>query len=672
MGLFDYFSKKEVSEPKRAKPTQGVVCDPKQSNSKTCLIFNQRKDIRYLILPIDTPLGEIIQMSKSGIRVKKKRGTNIDYTELLISIDTSAKPVKAEIIWQNNEFLGIRLIDTFDSGLYIKKNLLTLIEGEFPPDMTLTFLDISRYKQYDFLTPLTNLMAELEYEDTNMQRLKIYVDNLHEVRQKVLNDEAIEEEKRKKSKTATQTQIDPKYTNIPDLKEQLMDRAMSGMKYDINTADINLAIARLGVDNVKKISSDFVKKNISRFEISISSFKSYQIFNILKTVMFKKLAMYFGYKNEGGEGSSLLSLETTGIRILTQKREKELGNYYTSPLRLYSDISRIYESLLFGHDFLHVTKTYFEKVVGVFQKILDGYLISHQTLNPQYRMPKAQKMVITKNNLNFGFVAYLTMLGTTFIMDNDRDNGIVFIKKLLRTGIEDSKVMELLNEIITDANIVASEMGIRSNMRLPAYPMSNFKLDSFIPQDKYFEYLLKNFRNFASYNATRIVLRYDDDVYCHYVLGKFLNIPDFGFDSKIFTVIPCENLADKEILLEDIEKFDIVVFKNIDRLPYFHLRSFMRLWTNFEGKIIATIGNDRFIDFDNQDLFKMVNPTIVDFPSSFMNLNVQKKMIVQTLLRLKPFIHKPEFDPTPYLKDNVSSLYILKNELFNNPPFMFI
>lgn len=672
MGLFDYFSKKETNGIKKGKSSQGSVNDSKQTPSKICLIFNKRRDIRYHIEPINTPIGDIFEMSKSGIRVKKKTDIQIDYSELIISIDSSAKPVKAEIIWQNKELFGIRLLEPFDSGLYIKKNFLALIEGEFPSDISLTFLDISRYKQYDFLTPLTNLMAELEHEDTNMQRLKIYVDNLYDVRQRVINDEAIAEEKRQKTKNEQQLPIPQTGINIPDLKEVLMNRAMSGVNYDIKTADLNLGIARLGIDNVKRISSDFVKKNISRFEVSISSFKSYQMFNILKTVMFKKLAPYFGYKNEGGEGTSLLSLETTGIRILTQKREKELGNYYTSPLRLYSDISRTYENILFGQDFLQVTKTYFEKVVGIFQTILDGYLLSHQTLNPQYRMAKAQKLLIHKNNLTYGFVAYLTMLGTTFIMDNDRESGVVFIKKLLRTGIEQEKVMEFINEILSDANIVASEMGIKSTIRMPAYPTSNFRLDTFIPQDVHFDYLLKNLKDLVMKNGARMVLRYDDDIYCHYVLGKFLNIPDFGFDSKIFTVIPCENLTDKEIMLEDIEKFDIVLFKNIDRLPYFHLKSFIRLWSNFEGKIIATIGNDRFIDFDMQDLHKVISPTIVDFPSSFMNANVQKKMIVQTLLRLKPFIHKHEFDPSPYLKEHVSSSYILKNELFNNPPFMFI
>ncbi|MFQ3573853.1 MAG: hypothetical protein SNJ53_04385 [Thermodesulfovibrionales bacterium] len=671
MGLFDYFSKKDSHQTKRVRQPDGVVCDP-QSNSKICLILNKRRDIRYLINPINTPVGDIFEMSKHGIRVRKKRGIQIDYSELIISIDPSAKPVKAEIIWQNNELLGIRLLENFDSGLFIKKNYLALIEGEFPPDTTINFIDITRYKQYDFLTPLTSLMAELEHEDTNMQRLKIYVENLHEVRQKVISDEILSEEKAKKMGAEGQSPASKMSKDIPDLKETLLERAMSGMPYDINTADINLAIARLGVDNVKRISSDFVKKNISKFEVSIASFRSYQMFNILKTVIFKKLAPYFGYKNEEGEGSSLLSLETTAIKILTQKREKELGNYYTSPLRLYSDISRIYENLLFGQDFLQVTKTYFEKVVGIFQRILDGYLISHQTLNPQYRLPRAQKITLNKNNLSFGFVAYLTMLGTIFIMDNDRDSGVVFIKKLLRTGIEEQKVMDFLNELISDANAVASEMGIRSSIRLPAYPMSSFKLDSFVPQDRYFDYLLRNIRDFVAKNAMRMVLRYDDDIYCHYVLSKFLNIPDFGFDNKIFTVIPCENLSEKEILLEDIEKFDIVIFKNIDRLPYLHQRSFMRLWSNFEGKIIATMGNDRFMDFDMQDMYKLINPTIVDFPSSIMSVNVQKKMIVQTLLRLKPFIHKPDFDPSPYLKDYFSSAYILKNELYNHPPFMYI
>jgi len=670
MGLFDYFSKKD-SPPKRRTPSKGDASTAEQFVfNKNCYIFNRRAVLRYLIEPIETPIGNVIEMSKNGIKVIRKPGISFDYSELLIGLDTASKPLKAEIIWKDNHVIGIRLIDPFDSASYIKKNYLRLKEEDFSPEVPLSYLDISKYVQYDFLTPLTNLMAELESEDTNISRLKVYINNLHEVREKIIRDEQAAEEKRKKLKDPVE--VPQTGINMPDLKETLLIRATSGRAIDISSQDIDLAVARLGIENVKRISSDFVKKNMSKFEISIAGFRNYQLYNILKTVLFKRLAPFFGYKNEYGEGSSLLSLETTGVKILTQKREKELGTYYITPQRLYSDISRIYEQILFGQDFLQVTKTYFDKVQGIFQNVMDGYLTAHQSLNPQYSMPKGMKLVLNKNKLIYGFVAYLTMLGTIYFIENDRETGAIFVRRLLRTGIEQAKVMDFINEVITETNIIASEMGIKGSIRPVSMPMSGFKLENLIPQDPYYDYLVKAFRNFNVNNAMRLVLRYDDDNYCHYILNRFMNINHFGLDSKIFTVIPCENLGEKEIFLEDIANFDLVIFKNINKLPYSHIKSFLRLWGNHDGKIIATMSSDAFPDYDAPELFKAVNFAIVEFPSTLRSPTVQKKMIIHTLARLKNFIRKSEFDPSPYLKEPVSANFILSNELFYNPPFMYV
>ncbi len=670
MGLFDYFSKKD-SPPKRRTPSKGDASTAEQFVfNKNCYIFNRRAVLRYLIEPIETPIGNVIEMSKNGIKVIRKPGISFDYSELLIGLDTASKPLKVEIIWKDNHVIGFRLIDPFDSASYIKKNYLRLKEEDFSPEVPLSYLDISKYVQYDFLTPLTNLMAELESEDTNISRLKVYINNLHEVREKIIRDEQAAEEKRKKLKDPVE--VPQTGINMPDLKETLLIRATSGRAIDISSQDIDLAVARLGIENVKRISSDFVKKNMSKFEISIAGFRNYQLYNILKTVLFKRLAPFFGYKNEYGEGSSLLSLETTGVKILTQKREKELGTYYITPQRLYSDISRIYEQILFGQDFLQVTKTYFDKVQGIFQNVMDGYLTAHQSLNPQYSMPKGMKLVLNKNKLIYGFVAYLTMLGTIYIIENDRETGAIFVRRLLRTGIEQAKVMDFINEVITETNIIASEMGIKGSIRPVSMPMSGFKLENLIPQDPYYDYLVKAFRNFNVNNAMRLVLRYDDDNYCHYILNRFMNINHFGLDSKIFTVIPCENLGEKEIFLEDIANFDLVIFKNINKLPYSHIKSFLRLWGNHDGKIIATMSSDAFPDYDAPELFKAVNFAIVEFPSTLRSPTVQKKMIIHTLARLKNFIRKSEFDPSPYLKEPVSANFILSNELFYNPPFMYV
>jgi len=287
-------------------------------------------------------------------------------------------------------------------------------------------------------------------------------------------------------------------------------------------------------------------------------------------------------------------------------------------------------------------------------------------------MPKGMKLVLNKNKLIYGFVSYLTMLGTIFVIENDRETGVIFIRRLLRTGIEQDKVMDFINEVITDTNIIASEMGIKGSIRPVSMPMSGFKLENFIPQETYYDYLVKAFRTFNVNNAMRMVLRYDDDNYCHYILNRFMNINHFGLDSKIFTVIPCENLGEKEIFLEDISNFDLVIFKNINRLPYAHIKSFLRLWANHDGKIIATMSSDAFPDYDAPELFKAVNFAIVEFPSTLRSPTVQKKMITHTLARLKNFIRKSEFDPSPYLKEPVSANFILSNELFYNPPFMYV
>ncbi|MCC6346560.1 MAG: hypothetical protein IT388_05170 [Nitrospirales bacterium] len=659
MGFFDMFPKKSKPAPVRPvrKEPSGEASAPKAVPDKN--VFNRRKDLRYRIGGISAgDLGAVTEMSREGAKITK-RG-KLKCSDASVSLSTAHKSLHAEVVRQDDDAVGLHLTGDFDTGSYIRQNLERLVEEDPIPLSALTYYTISQYRQHDFLTPLTNLMAELESGETKVERLKLYIIEISEVHRKWT------EEKEKKNKGVTQN-TGPEAgdaTVFPDLKEDLLTRS-AGSKgvSDINASDIDCIVARLGLNAVKRISGEFVKRNRARVEVSLPGFRNYHLFTTLKTVLFKRISPFFGYKNEWGEGSSLLSLEACGLKILMKNSPLDLHGYYTSPARLYSEASRSFERLLFGTDLVQVNKTYFEKVVGAFTSVLDGYVLGYLLLNLHYAVDKGMKVSITKNKLLYSFVMYLTALAILFIIERDRESGTTLMARLKRTGMDEKKSLDFLNDCIMEANSVLHEMGIRESIKPVSPPSSSFRLESYLPGEAHCEHFLKTFRNFHLLQGRRMVVRYEDEAYAHFILNRLLGIDAFGLSSAIACVIPCGNITEEELYFEFFTNFDLVVFKGIDRLPRFHHKTFMRFWEHYEGKIIATLSASSLFDYEQKDFYQLMRNHIADFPSSLSTPALHRRMADHTIQYVRPFLRDEPPDPNRYARylDTPFSMTHIKN-----------
>ena len=160
-----------------------------------------------------------------------------------------------------------------------------------------------------------------------------------------------------------------------------------------------------------------------------------------------------------------------------------------------------------------------------------------------------------------------------------------------------------------------------------------------------------------------MAIRYEDETYAHFILGKLIMADDIGLYSKAYCVIPCRNISEKELYLDEFTYFDLVILKDIDRLPKCHIREFIKLWGSYEGKIIVTFSNSSFLDFDIKALYMLLKDHIVDFPSYFSDRGVYEKMLDHTIDHLRPFIGGRVIDRNIYSSHTCSMAYIMSNEL---------
>jgi len=189
-------------------------------------------------------------------------------------------------------------------------------------------------------------------------------------------------------------------------------------------------------------------------------------------------------------------------------------------------------------------------------------------------------------------------------------------------------------------------------------------MESYLGKGSHFKYLMKTMSDFSAMKSIkRMALRYEDSSYAHFILGKFMTAEDFGLNSKLCCVLPCNNISDEPFYIEDFYYFDLLVLKDINRLPVSHIKDFVNLWDNFEGKIIVTFSSYSFLDFNNKSLHSLLRKHIVDFPSYFSGNGVYEKMIDHTIKHITPFIGEHEVENNKYMDNIVPMDYIKVNEL---------
>jgi hypothetical protein len=619
------------------------------------LFLGVRKYNRYPVNKIVIEdVGEVIEMSIGGMKIRKSFSDEFEAPELNVTIFD--RPLKAEIVWQDKEYMGLKFEHSPDFDQLIKDNVKRVKEIDIAPDRIITDDEIAGITKRDLHGAFMNLIVELESPGTNLSRFRVYIDYISEILQSM--DENDDEERDTGEVTEGGT------GNPSDLKQLLIREANKSYDADSEIDDIDFAIARLGLDSVKEISSKFLREEISKLEFPLSGFNNYESYSILNTVFFKRLTPFFAFEDRQGEGNLLLSLETKGIDVMMSISGKDLSGYYTSPSRIYSEVSRIYEMKYFGRDLLSVNKSYFENNMGMFKDLYGGYILAHLILNPWYNLDKKIKISLTKKKLIFSFIAYMTLIATKFIIDRDKNSGVILINILKKTGMEQSKIMDFVIDCVTEVNDILKKLDLKGRIGNISLPSSTFKMDSYLGKGSHFKYFMKTMSDFSAIKSIkRMALRYEDSSYAHFILGKFMTADDYGLNSKLYCVLPCNNISDEPFYIEDFYYFDLLVLKDIDRLPGSHIKDFINLWDNFEGKIIVTFSTYSFLDFNNKSLHNLLRKHIVDFPSYFSGKGVYEKMIDHTIKHITPFIGDHEVENNKYINDVVSMDYIKVNEL---------
>ena len=638
--------------------------------------INKRMELRYEITHVQAidhtakiDLGLITDISISGLRIKKTSVTNLTNPNFTFKFQDIT--LIADLIWQDEKFMGLRLTKQQINKDLIKK-LTKKIDAKAAIKKSKTIYDaIKKYSRDNVMSSLINLMVELESSETDITKLKKYIEEISVIYTNINNKKQSAEKEEYSSLDDDSININeqekedlPKEEELIDLMTQIIDTANSAENTDgVWVKDIDFAIARIGLSAVKDISVRFVKRMITNSVTVLTDFQGFEAYNILKTVMFKKLTPFFSFHDDNGTGSSLLSIETVGVDFLATKTVAELSEFYINPQTIYSELSRHYERRLFGTDLLKVNKIFLETISPVFGQLYDGYIISHQILNTSLILEDDVKLSISRRKLNYAYLLFMSYLLCQFYIGRDNESGVNLMNRLSCTGMDKHEIDRFLKDTIGEANKIVGDFGLKTLIRDSASPNFSLDIKRFLPEDTRFGHFLEIMDGLKVHK--RVVLRFEDDDYTHFVINKLINVHEFGINRMPYVVISCDNLSiDEEIATEAFNFFGLIIFKNIDKIPGSLAKGFIKLWREYEGIIITTYSNYSFIEFDRFDLYKFLRQYMVDFPSYFVNSNIHKRMIDHTAEYMKTIraIDKEQYQ-MDYMEQTCSMGFIKTEEL---------
>lgn len=600
-------------------------------------LLNRRKEDRYWVdeIPLEG-MGAIVEISKNGLKVRKAPGFAPE--ETILSFPLADLEIKAAFRWQDNNFFGLEVDVPFENPDFFIEWIIrpeeTMVRPrmKIQPDRTMDYV-----KRDEGLIGMINLLLEVDGPDPDIKKIARYIDEICTLQ---------ESEKEQEIKAAEEENPGKKEKSC---KDELIARALELQGDEKSEAmDVNFAITILGLSKMGEIIKDHINKEVFHSGNPLSLFQNFEIFKVLKSVVFKNLCRFFGLQDIQPEGSTLLALETNGVALLIKESKGLLDHYYHSPTRLYSEFSRMYEKTFFAIDTLQINQHCFEDL-GTLGELFNGYLLAHQTLHPDYFPSEELKVSLNKNGLIFSYLVYLTYLAVQFLMDKDRESGFVLSRRLKGRGMGVSKIDQFLETSVTDTKTISRNLKLKGSLSKPSLPDGLTPIESYLGNDIRFRYLLQTFRDFSLGPTNRMALRYDDVAYAHFILGKLMNSESLALNSKTVCVIPCANVSSDQWYINDFAYFDLIAFKEIHKLPAHLLSAFLKLWSTFEGQIIATFSGPEMLDYTNPGLYKIFNSYLVDFPSCCVNNSIYEKMIDQTLQYLLPYLGNQAIDRSRYL-----------------------
>ncbi|MBF0605987.1 MAG: hypothetical protein SFH39_01270 [Candidatus Magnetobacterium sp. LHC-1] len=588
------------------------------------VVLNRRKHLRYYInkVAVGAP-GSIVEISSRGARLKKNKAEMFEKPEMVIPI--AGRQLKVRVVWQDDKQAGLAFLTPFDDWQYIQKNVKRLKDASFRAQNKLSDEAVTEFIRKESLSTIITLMAELESKNTNLAILKDLI------------------------------------YKIPELTKMIAEKANIFRKDDdFVLQDVDFAIKRLGIDMVKKVSSDYVKIEHDRSEMSDED-SSFDMLKTLKAVMLPKLSPFFGYKDQNGIANNIMNMETKGIEVLMAKGRKNMNAYYKDPSQIYSEMTRFLETMAYDKDLIQINHLYVHNFMKSLIELFDGYMLAYLCRNPHYGIDKKIKLNVNKINLSFGYIAYLIFMTAEAIIESKKTSINVLLNRLLKTGMDSDRLLTFMDNIVKEANSILKDIGRKGSIKTMSTTRTSVRTRDLFAKDPQSTTFVNNITRFTQ--TRRLIIRYEDEPYTHYILSKLIDSEDFSMYSSMFCVIPCENLVQDDMSLESFSYFGLVILKNFDRLSKNLLRSLLKLWGTFDGSIIMTFSTYGIFDYQMRDLFNFLNPYIVDFPSPFSDEKIYRKMVEQILSYTNPYSGNTDFTGAKYLQDILSMNQIRGTEL---------
>ncbi|MBF0515640.1 MAG: hypothetical protein HQK97_00790 [Nitrospirae bacterium] len=564
--------------------------------------LNRRGSIRYLVVGIGAgKLGKIVNISRSGCRITKASPDLIE--ALNVPLRLGDMRVNGKIIWQDEESIGLEFASGLGDPVFVYRRMKRVSNAKLTPIKVLHVEAIIEHIAKDPFSNMLNLLAEVESPNTNINKLKSLI------------------------------------IKLPDLGTEMVTKAATDKAEDeIELRDVDQAVKRLGLDASKQIILEFIKTNRQRLESVNSNNSLYESMKAVKKVFFESLAPYCGYTCDTGLVDNLATAEYKGIDIIIEHSQEtpKVKEFYITPKMIYSEMTRFCERLIIGRDALNINRINVRTRKSL-TELFDGYMLAHLILNPAYTLDSYVELTVNKINLSYAFITYVTFISAAAIIEKDPASIAAFKDRLHSTGMESGELNTFVSNYVSEINRTMTDLGRSSNLKAPTAG-KGFKIADYLSVKEIPQYgrFIKAFHELDT--IKRMVIAYEDDAYTHFILGKVLAAEDAGLNSKMYCVIPCENLSSTDIKYDSFSFFSVVVLKNIDKLSKFHLRLFIKLWNHFDGILIITFNRYSMFDFNHRDLYVLLRDYIIDFPSYFEQEKVYNKMMDHTAAYMAPYV----------------------------------
>ncbi len=589
MGIFDFTKKKK----QEVKKKESVVFVP----------LNKRREDRYFTKELSSSLGEVVDVAKHSLSIGIKEKSVLKSGDYL-DISVLGTILEAEVVRITPVKVAFSIKQSLEQDM-IQDHLKTLetFSIDLPPCQS--FEAIQDEKELRVNRAIIHLMLELDDPNTNIDKFA------------------------------------PHIQELPSLQERLMKKANSIEQAKAGEVeDVSGAVARLGFTEVKKIVYDFINNEVALSNEALPHFENFEAYHLFLTAFFKKVAPLFNFNDIKNEGQSLLNMLLLPASMIYEEFP-EVGKWYKGPKKLFSLELRFLERKDLGCDYIKISRTYFVEQLKVFRYLFDGFVLGYQMLYPHYLLDMS--IEISERKLRFGYICYLTILALQYYFDNDNYSGAQLFSKLQRFGMEPLEAKEFMDKIVESVNSQLEKISKRGILKYKDIPTSTLSFSSLLGTGPYVEYLKKSF-TILDERGQRLALRYEDEMFSHDILEKLLAFDEFEFRKKPFCVLPCERLADENLYLDQFKGFDLLVFKNIDKLSPKLFEDFAKIWRDFEGQCIVTYSTYSMLDYNNSALYKLLQPFVVDFPSYFQSPTLYVKMLTYSLQKIEKFFGKTVCD----------------------------